>query len=346
MTDPPLTAGVVGTTSWGTTLAILGARQGHKVNLWARTPEEAEKLQADRENRRLLPGFPFPSLLQATASVEEAFGHAHLVILAVPAKSLRANVRHVGHALSPETVIISATKGLEIGTGLRMSQVLQQELPEPLRSRICVLSGPNLSAEIARGRPASTVVASEAPQLALMAQEALMTPQFRVYTNDDVVGVELAGALKNIIALGAGIGDGLGYGNNSKAAFITRGLVEITRLGVSAGANALTFAGLAGMGDLIATAASPLSRNRYVGEELAKGRSPKEILASMQNVAEGVDTTAAALKMAQELGVAMPITQATYRVLFEGLDPRQAVAELMGRAPQPEWAGVPQNPSL
>ncbi|MFC1935980.1 NAD(P)H-dependent glycerol-3-phosphate dehydrogenase [Chloroflexota bacterium] len=346
MTSPQLTAGVVGTTSWGTTMAILIARQGHRVTLWARTPEEAEKLQTDRENRRLLPGFPFPSSLQVTASMEEAFAHASLVILAVPSNSLRANVRRVRDALSPEAVIISATKGLEIGTGLRMSQVLQQELPGSLGARTCVLSGPNLSREIAQGRPASTVVASEYQRLALMAQEALMSPQFRVYTNSDVVGVELAGALKNIIALGAGISDGLGYGDNGKAAFITRGLVEITRLGVHAGASALTFAGLAGLGDLIATAASPLSRNRYVGEQLAKGRSLQEILASMQNVAEGVDTTSAAVKMAQELGVEMPITQATHRVLFEGLDPRQAVAELMGRAPQPEWAGVLSHPPL
>ena len=344
MSALPMNVGVVGTTSWGTTLAILMANQGHRVTLWARTPEESDKLQRDRENKRLLPGFPFPDSLAVSASATEAFGDARLVVFAVPSKSLRANVQRVGDAMSREAFIISASKGLDIATGLRMSQVLQQELPEPLTTRICVLSGPNLSTEIAQGRPASTVVASQDTRLALMAQEALMTPQFRVYTSADVVGVELAGALKNIIALGAGIGDGLGYGNNSKAAFISRGLTEITRLGVAAGASPLTFAGLAGMGDLIATAASPLSRNRYVGEELAKGRPLQEVLASMQNVAEGVDTTAAAVKMAEELGVEMPITQAAYRILFEGLDPRQAVTELMGRAPRPEWVGVPSHP--
>jgi glycerol-3-phosphate dehydrogenase (NAD(P)+) len=168
-----------------------------------------------------------------------------------------------------------------------------------------------------------------------------MTPYFRVYTNRDVVGVELGGALKNVIAVGAGISDGLGYGNNTKAAFVTRGLAEITRMGVAAGANALTFAGLAGLGDLVATASSPLSRNRYLGEQLARGRSLEEIQASMQNVAEGVDTSAAAVKMAKQLNVEMPITETTYRVLFQGLDPHQAVIELLGRAPQPEWAGVP-----
>ncbi len=345
MSSTPLNAGVVGTTSWGTTLSILLARNGHRVTLWARTPEEAEKLQKERENKRFLAGFPFPPSMQVSASVEDALGQAQLVVFAVPAKSLRSNVQRVGSALSPKAIIISATKGLEIGTDLRISQVLQQELPKPLRSRICVLSGPNLSAEIAQGRPASTVVASEDAQVAAMAQEALMSPEFRVYTNNDVVGVELAGALKNIIALGAGIIDGLGYGNNAKATFITRGLTEITRLGIKAGANPLTFAGLAGLGDLITTAASPLSRNRYVGEQLAKGQSLQKILASMQNVAEGVDTTVAAVKMAQELGVEMPIAQTTYRVLYEGLDPRQAVAELMGRAPQPEWAGVSPQPA-
>ncbi len=336
-----LAVGVVGSTSWGTTLAIISARQGHRVTLWVRTPAEAELLQHDRENKRLLAGFSFPPSLQVSASEDDAFGHTQLVILAVPSKSARANVRRIRDALPHDALVVSATKGLEMDTGLRISQVLEEELPEPLKPRICVLSGPNLSTEIARGQPASTVVASADTQVALAVQEAMMTPLLRVYTSTDVVGVELAGALKNIIALGAGIGDGLGYGNNSKAAFITRGLAEITRLGISAGASPLTFAGLAGMGDLITTAASPLSRNRHVGEQLAKGRPIKEILASMENVAEGVDTTAAAVKLAQKLGVEMPITQAAYRILFEGLDPRQAVAELMGRAPQPEWVGVP-----
>ncbi len=344
--DQPKKVAVVGTTSWGTTLAILMARLGHDVVLWSRTPEETDQLDADRENRRLLPGFPFPPSLVISRSLEESFQQAQLVFIAVPSKTLRANVQQIREALSPDCVVISATKGLEMSTGLRMSQVLEQELPGPLKGRTCVVSGPNLSGEIARERPASTVVASEDPQLADLAQATLTTPSFRVYTNTDVIGVELGGALKNIIALGAGISDGLGYGDNTKAAFITRGLTEITRLGVKAGANPLTFAGLAGLGDLMATAASPLSRNRYVGEQLAKGQPIREVLGSMKNVAEGVDTTAAAVKMAESLKVEMPITQATYRVLFEGLDPRQAVAELLGRAPQPEWAGVPQDPTV
>lgn len=340
MTSSSVSAAVVGTTSWGTTLAILMAKQGHQVKLWARTEEEAELLQQERENKRFLPGFPFPTSLQVTASPDHAFGQAHLILFAVPSKSLRVNAKRMGGAISPDAVVISATKGLELDTGLRMSQVLAQELPESLRSHICALSGPNLSGEIAQEWPSTTVVASEDEQSASIAQAALMTPYFRVYTNNDVVGVELGGALKNVIAIGAGISDGLGYGNNTKAAFVTRGLTEITRMGVAAGANALTFAGLAGLGDLVATASSPLSRNRYLGEQLAKGRSLEEIQASMQNVAEGVDTSAAAIKMSKQMEVEMPITEATYRVLFQGLDPHQAVIELLGRAPQPEWAGV------
>lgn len=345
MTSSTLSAAVVGTTSWGTTLAILMAKQGHQVKLWARTEEEAALLQRERENKRFLPGFPFPTSLQVTASPDNAFGQARLVLFAVPSKSLRANAQHLGGAIQPDAVVISATKGLEVDTGLRMSQVLAQELPESLRSHICALSGPNLSGEIAQEWPSTTVVASEDEQSASIAQAALMTPYFRVYTNNDMVGVELGGALKNVIAIGAGISDGLGYGNNTKSAFVTRGLTEITRMGVAAGANALTFAGLAGLGDLVATATSPLSRNRYLGEQLAKGRSLEEIQASMQNVAEGVDTSAAAVKMAKQLNVEMPITEATYRVLFQGLDPHQAVVELLGRAPQPEWAGV-QPPTV
>lgn len=330
---------VVGTTSWGTTLAIHLAKLGHSVALWARTPEEAQKLQAERENQRFLPGFPFPASLRVTASLDDAFSNASLVVMVVPSKALRQNALRVRPALRPDAVVVSATKGLEMSTGMRMTQVLQEELPA-LRSRICALSGPNLSAEIARGLPASTVIACQDEALAKQVQLAFMSPQLRVYTNVDVTGVELAGALKNVIALGAGIGDGLGMGNNSKAAFITRGLVEITRAGVAAGANPLTFAGLAGLGDLIATAASPLSRNRYVGEQLARGRPLSEILSSMRNVAEGVDTTAAAMRLSEEMDVEMPITRATYGVLFEGLSVQEAVASLMERAPQPEWLGV------
>lgn len=331
---------VVGTTSWGTTLAIIMAKQGHNVTLLARVAGEAEGLENERENRRFLPGFRFPQPLMISTLESNTFATEPIVIFAVPSKSLRVNAQTIASRLPLGSVIVSASKGLEMKTGLRMSQVLEEELPKALSDRICVLSGPNLSTEIAQGMPASTVLASADGLIASMVQKAFMSAQFRIYTSTDIVGVELGGALKNIIALGAGIGDGLQFGENSKAAFIARGLTEVTRFGVASGATALTFAGLAGMGDLIATAASRHSRNRYVGEQLAKGRDLEEILASMGNVVEGVDTTVAVLKMAKKLKVEMPITEATYRIMFERLNPLDALNELMGRAPQSEWAGV------
>ena len=331
---------VVGTTSWGTTLAILLANNGSDVSLWARTEEEASALREAGENPRLPSGSTFPSGLSVTSSLEDAAPTADMGVVSVPSRSLRENMRAVRPHLADGAIVLSATKGLEIESARRMSEVMAEELPEPLHDRIAVLSGPNLAREIVRGMPASTVIASRSEDIALRAQELFMSPVFRVYTNADVVGVELGGALKNIIALGAGICDGLGYGDNGKAAFITRGLVEMTRLAVAAGANPLTLAGLAGLGDLVATCSSPLSRNRHVGEQLAAGLRLDEVLTSMQNVAEGVDTTRAALTLASRLGVDMPLTQAISAVLFRGVDPRSAVAELMGRAPRSEWAGL------
>ena len=286
--------GVVGTTSWGTTLAILLARRGNDVCLWARTEEEAARLDSDRENARLLPGHGFPDGLSVTSSPGEALGGSRLVVLAVPSSSLRENVRTVRDFIGDPAAVVSATKGLEAGTSKRMSEVLAEELPERLRGRICALSGPNLAPEIIDGMPSGTVVASESPEAAVRAQEAITSALFRVYTNDDIIGVELGGALKNIIAISAGICDELGYGNNAKAAMLTRGLAEIARLGVACGARWQTFAGLAGIGDLVATCSSRLSRNHYVGEQLARGKQLMEIRSSMKNVAEGIDTTAAA----------------------------------------------------
>ena len=328
--------GVVGTTSWGTTLAIVLARRGLDVYLWARTEEEATQLRAQGQNARFVPGVGFPPSLTVTASTDEAFDDAGLVIIAVPSRALRENVREVRDSLRDSTVLVSATKGLELGTGKRMSQVLEEELPPSMHSCICALSGPNLAAEIIQEKPSSTVVASPNEDAAREAQNIITSPRFRVYTNGDIIGVELGGALKNIIALGAGICDGLQYGDNAKAAFITRGLAEIARLGVAAGANLLTLAGLAGMGDMIATCSSALSRNHYVGEQLAAGKSLKEIRATMVNVAEGVDTTAAAVKLAEKLSVEMPITRATYDVLFEEVPLDQAKSNLLERAPRPE----------
>ncbi|MBI4301272.1 MAG: NAD(P)-dependent glycerol-3-phosphate dehydrogenase [Chloroflexi bacterium] len=330
---------VIGTTRWGTTLAIMLARQKQEVALWARTEDEAERLNQEGENKERLPGFPFPPGLKVTNSLDKALDATALVIIAVPSVAMRTNVRQIRDCLPPQAIIMSATKGLELATIKRMSQVMKDELPPNLHPQICVLSGPNLSWEIASGMPAATVVAASELQVAKGAQEIMMTPLFRVYTNTDVIGVELGGSLKNVIALGAGMADGLGYGSNAKAAFMTRGLAEITRLGAAAGANPLTFAGLAGFGDLVTTCCSPLSRNHTAGAELAKGRTLANTRALLTTV-EGVNTTTASLQLAQSLGVEMPITEQIYRVLFEDLAPRQAVAQLMGRQAKGEWQGM------
>ncbi len=329
-------ATVIGPTSWGTTLAIILARNGVQTTLLARTEGESTALQAGRQNPRFLPGVSFPEGLTCAHDYGEALADIDMLVLAVPSGSFRDNVRRISGSIGGSPIVVSASKGLEMDTGKSMSRVLMEELPGNIADSVAVLSGPNLAKEIVHGKPASTVIASSVESVAAQAQSMFMSPSFRVYINDDIIGVELGGALKNIIALGAGICDGLGAGDNSKAAFMTRGLAEITRLGTAAGANPATFAGLAGLGDLMATCASPLSRNHHVGVELAAGKSIQDILEDMDNVAEGVYTTVAALKMADSLGVEMPIAQATYRVLYEGLDPQQAAAELMGRPPRSE----------
>jgi len=332
---------VIGTTNWGTTLGIMLGRRGLVVKLWARTVDEAERLNRDRENSVRLAGCVFPDELSATASLEEALGGASLIILAVPAQSMRRNVGLVREHIGKGVLILSVAKGLELDSAKRMSQVISEELGGDMEPGICVLSGPNLSGEIARELPAATVVASGDISTAERVQKMMASPLFRVYTNTDVIGVELGGVLKNVIALAAGMVDGLGYGDNTKAGLITRGLAEITRLGVAAGANPLTFAGLAGLGDLVATCSSPLSRNRYVGQELARGRPLDEITASMTGLAEGITTTVAALKLAGELNVEMPIARQVYRALYEGLDVRRGIAELMERELKHEFADIP-----
>ena len=328
---------VVGATTWGTTLALVLADEGRAVTLLARDPAECDRLESARENSRFLPGVTFPVAMSVSSDSVAALSQASLVVIAVPSDRLRENARRVAPHLAVNTVVVSASKGLELPSALRMSEALEEELPPALHSGICALSGPNLAKEIVQGKLASTVIASATREAAEQAQAALLSRRFRVYTSGDVAGVELGGALKNIVALGAGICDGLEFGENAKAAFVTRGLAEIARLGVAAGALPLTFAGLAGVGDVIATCASRLSRNRYVGEQLAQGRQWPEIRASMDNVAEGVNATEAALKIAARLNVEMPIAQTTYRVLHEGLSPQEAAAELMERPVGSEW---------
>ena len=330
---------IIGTTAWGTTLGVVLARKGLEVRLWARTEQEATELRSAGPNPALLPGITFPPRLSITSLLSEALADAKAVILAVPSQTMRQNIKLVAEHLNESMLVVSAAKGLEIGSNKRMSQVIAEEIDPRFWSNICVLSGPNLSREILHDLPAATVVAAESEAVAKIAQKLLATPNLCVYTNTDVIGVELGGALKNIIALGAGMADGLGYGDNAKAAFITRGLTEITALGVALGANPLTFSGLAGLGDLIATCASPLSRNHQVGVGLTQGRSLTEITDSMNGVAEGVSTTHVAWNLAQQMGLEMPITEKIYQVLYEGVDPRQAAAELMAAEARHELSG-------
>ena len=330
---------IVGTTSWGITLGMVSAYKGLQVKLWARTEREANKLRKGKPNPILLNNISFPPQLSITHLVSEALTDAKAVIITVPSQTMRQNIRSVRDYLAGSMLVMSAAKGLEIGTNKRMSQVITEEIDPRFHSNICVLSGPNLSREILRNLPAATVAAAENEGVARIAQRLLTTPNLCVYTNTDVIGVELGGALKNIIALGAGMADGLGYGDNAKAAFMTRGLTEMTALGVALGANPLTFSGLAGLGDLIATCTSPLSRNHYVGVELTKGRPLDEILSSMNSVAEGVSTTRAAWELAQQIGIEMPITEKIYQVLYQGVDPRQAAAELMQAEVEHELSG-------
>jgi glycerol-3-phosphate dehydrogenase (NAD(P)+) len=321
---------IIGTTSWGITLGLVLASKGLEVRLWARTEREANQLRKKGPNPSRFPDTTFPPQLIVTSQIEEALDDVKAVILAVPSPTMRQNISQVESHLTKSTLVVSAAKGLEIGSNKRMSQVIAEEINPRFRSNICVLSGPNLAREIMRNLPAAAVVAAEDIKTARKAQKLLTTPNFCIFTNTDVTGVELAGALKNIIALGAGIADGLGYGDNAKAAFMTRGLTEITALGMALGANPLTFSGLAGLGDVITTCASPLSRNHYVGIELAKGRKLAEIIESMTEVAEGINTTLVAQNLAQEIGLEMPITEKIYQVLYEDADPKQAANELMG----------------
>jgi len=330
---------IIGTTTWGITLGVVLARKRVEVRLWARTEQEATELRNARFQSELFSGITLPRRLSITSSLAEALDQAKAVILAVPSQRMRQNIKSVAGHINGSMLIVSAAKGLELDSNQRMSQVIAEEINPDFWSNICVLSGPNLSQEILQGLSAAAVVAAQDEAVARKAQRLLNTPSLCLYTNTDVVGAELGGALKNIIALGAGIADGLGYGDNAKAAFITRALTEITALGVALGANPLTFAGLTGLGDLIATCASPLSRNHHVGVELTKGRSLEEITKSMTGVAEGVTTTIVAHNLAQQLGLEMPITEKIYQVLYQGLSPKQAALELMEAEAKHELVG-------
>ena len=329
---------VIGTTSWGITLAILLAKKQYDVRLWARTQKEADEL-TESPKPVLSINVIYPPDLTITGSLEDAFEDADVVLIAVPSQTVRQNVQTIKKYLTPKMLIINAAKGLEIGSNKRMSEVIGEEIEPNQRPNICVLSGPNLAGEVLRGLPASAVVANADEATARRAQELLAAPNFNVYTNSDVIGVELGGALKNIIALGAGMVDGLGYGDNAKAAFITRGLTEMAAIGLAMGASPLTLSGLTGLGDLIATCASTLSRNHYVGVELTKGYTLKQISKSMTGVAEGVATTYAVWHLAQKIKLGMPITEQIYAVLYEKRTPQEVMAKILGTSGKHELAG-------
>ena len=331
--------GVIGSGAWGTTLALLLARKGITTTLWDHHAERAAYMHQQRENTAFLPALYFPDTLQVTSSIPEAVRGKEMLLLVPPSQRLRENLHIIAPHLTPGTILVSASKGIEIASLKRMTQVIEEELPT-FQDYIAALSGPNLSREVAQEKPTAAVVAAHNHDVAVHIRTLLGTTAFRVYTSEDVIGVELGGALKNIIAISAGIIDGLDYGANAKAAIITRGLAEISRLGVAAGANPLTFAGLAGLGDLVATCTSSLSRNQQLGQRLAAGEKLQDILQSTHAVAEGVSTTQAALQLAVRYDVEMPIARQLGLVLFEGLDPHKAVPELMLRDPKGELEGI------
>ncbi len=326
---------VIGAGSWGTTVAAVAAPSAPTV-LWARRPALADCLDRTHENPDYLPGVVLPDGLRATASLDDAVADADLVIMAVPSHGFRAVLTELSGSMPAGTPVLSLAKGLEQGTHLRMTEVIAQVVPGHPAG---VLTGPNLSREIAAGQPAATVVAMADESLARQVQEVLRTSTFRVYTNPDVVGCEMAGATKNVLAIAAGILQGLGLGDSSLAALITRGLAELGRLVVAMGGERITIAGLAGVGDLVATCTSSLSRNRMVGEQLGRGRSLAEIMAEMRMVAEGVKTARPLLELAATRGVEMPIGEQVAAVLEGATSPSQAILTLMSRSAKPEFDG-------
>jgi glycerol-3-phosphate dehydrogenase (NAD(P)+) len=327
---------VIGAGSWGTTVAALAAASAPTV-LWARRPALARKIDETRENPDYLPGVVLPDTLTTTASLAEAVTGSALVVMAVPSHGFRTVLRDLVDCMEPGAPVLSLAKGLEQGTHLRMTEVIAQEAPGHPGG---VLTGPNLAREIAAGQPAATVVAMTDEPMARQVQEVLRSPTFRVYTNPDVVGCEMAGATKNVLAIAAGILQGLGLGDSSLAALVTRGLAELGRLGVALGGDRITIAGLAGVGDLVATCTSALSRNRMVGEQLGRGRSLEEIMAEMRMVAEGVKTARPLLELAAAHGVEMPIGEQVAAVLEGATSPSHAILTLMARTAKPEFDGL------
>lgn len=327
---------VIGAGSWGTALAFVLAENGHDCLLWARRPEQVKEINTQKTNHAYLPKARLPQNLRATSSLEEATAHGDVIVIAVPTKAIRTICNDINSLLTDERLFVHVSKGIEPDSHKRISEIIAEEIDVNKQGGIVVLSGPSHAEEVVERHPTTVTAASEDEAVAKEIQDLFMNQYFRVYTNTDVIGVEIGAALKNVIALAAGVSDGLAYGDNAKAALITRGLAEISRLGVKMGANPLTFSGLTGLGDLIVTCTSVHSRNWKAGNMLGQGKSLEEITIGMGMVIEGVRTTKAAYQLAEKHNVAMPLTEALYGVLFEEVSPKVAVDQLMTRMKKQE----------
>lgn len=323
---------VIGAGSWGTALAILLSREGKSVKLWAYEPHLVEIIKERHENTLYLPGFEIPPRVSPTNDIEEAVRGCEVILSVVPSHAVRATISSVSRFLSGSEILVSATKGIENDTLMTMDELLRDVTPPPLHRRLTFLSGPTFAREVADGKPTAASVASLDHDAAVKIQGLLSTTNFRLYTNPDVKGLVLGGAFKNVIAIAAGISDGLGLGDNSRAALITRGLAEMTRLGTKMGANPATFSGLAGIGDLMLTCSGNLSRNRTVGYKIGKGEKLNQILEEMDMVAEGIKTARSVMGLTEKYGVELPIVERIYSILYEDEDPRHTVTELMTRS--------------
>lgn len=327
---------VLGAGSWGTALANLLAKKGNAVTVWSYEPEVADAINTRHENSKYMKGITLSDGVRATSDVRSAVQDAAVLVSVTPAQHVRGVLEQAAPVISPNTLIVSASKGIETSSLQTMAEIIESIVPAPAGARATFLSGPSFALEVAREQPTAVALAGHHHDSAERAQELFQAAYFRVYTNSDVIGVELGGAIKNVMAIGAGMASGLGLGHNALAALITRGLAEMARLGVALGANPLTFSGLAGMGDLILTCTGELSRNRSVGVGLGQGKTIEEILGGMYMIAEGVETTRAVRALARKAGIEMPIVEQVHAVLFEGVTAREALENLMLREPKPE----------
>ncbi|MGL4534810.1 MAG: NAD(P)H-dependent glycerol-3-phosphate dehydrogenase [Fusobacteriaceae bacterium] len=321
---------IIGSGSWGTALGLILAKNGHEVTMWEWNLEQAQNLRNDKENKKYLPGMKFPENIKIESNVEKVLENAKMVVFSVPSQVLREVVKKFSSQIKEDMILVNTAKGLEISTGKRLSEVIKDEVFGKFHKNIVVLSGPTHAEEVASGVPTAIVAVGDL-QVAKEVQGYFNNKSFRVYSGKDIIGAEIGGAVKNCLAIGSGIADGIGYGDNTKAALMTRGLAEMIKYGMALGAEEKTFSGLTGIGDLIVTCGSQHSRNRYVGEKLGKGQKLKDILSEMIMVAEGVPTVKAVYESAKKIGVEMPIVKGIYEVLYEEAEPKDVVATLMMR---------------